>query len=150
MSAVRNSYLEFALCLSVEFEFVKTFKKNRENASLWNVSVHTAHYERVRLLRILATDLQSDCAHSHLLLFFTWDVCVTKCCVLLVVSSSPSVSGYYGVVLVAYLSPKPRYFCLYLSHKWRDSIINCVFSGKVPFFFTLRKCSVFLQSSLFF
>jgi len=27
--------------------------------------VHTAHYERVRLLRILATDLQSDCAQSR-------------------------------------------------------------------------------------
>lgn len=27
--------------------------------------VHTAHYERVRLLRILATDLQSDFAHSQ-------------------------------------------------------------------------------------
>ena len=40
MSAERNSSLAFALCLSVEFEFMKKFKKTRENATLWNVSVN--------------------------------------------------------------------------------------------------------------
>jgi hypothetical protein len=105
--------------------------------------VHTALYERVRSLRILATDLQSDCAHSHLLLFFAWDVCVTKRYVVLVVSS-------YAVVPVAYLSPKSRNFCLYLPHKWRDSIINVRVLMQRFLFFTLKKSCVLMQSFLFF
>jgi len=62
MSAERNSSLAIVLCLPVGFEFIKRFKKNGENVGLWNVSVSV---ERVRLLRILATDLQSDFAHSQ-------------------------------------------------------------------------------------
>jgi hypothetical protein len=49
MPAERNSSLEFVLFLSVESEFAKKFKKNCENAGLWNlfVNVFTQHTTNV-------------------------------------------------------------------------------------------------------
>ena len=140
MSAERNSSLVFTVCLSVEFEIVKKLKKNGENA-VYAMCLPTFLHSMLRTctfvlypsngitigLRTVTTCfvLRMGC------------VCYRVLCYFSVVSSSSCASSYV-MVFVAYLSPKPRDLCLFLYHKWWDSIINVRVFIQSFLFFTLK------------
>lgn len=74
--------------------------------------------------------------------------CRVLCYFPVVISSSGACSNV--MVLVAYLSPKLRDFCLFLYHKWWDSIINLRVFTQNFLFFTLKTVVSLCKVSYFF